>query len=137
MDAPTEQDRIYAYFRVLGFSQGLAAARAGFHRTTGSRREAEPWWPDLLADVRAELIDDERKGLEPLAPKAWQVLQQRLDEGDADIAKYVIDRLYGKPLQRNENDNRSRAVVELSLTEVPDDLLRAMASGGESGAGPS
>lgn len=120
MDGPTEQDRIYAHYRVLGFTQYQAARRAGFSRATGQLRECETWWSDLLAEIRAELIQDERGMLDTLTPKAWRVLDQSLDLLDVETAKYIIDRRFGKAVQRNENKESGELTIRVQYDDVDD-----------------
>lgn len=119
MDAPTEQDRIYVLHRVLGESQARAAQTAGYSRATGQNREKEPWYSELAAQQRAELIEDERKGLNPLVPKAWEVVGKALADNDKGMAIWVLEKRFGKAIQKQVNDNTGNVVIEIRHVRQP------------------
>ncbi len=47
----------------------------------------------------------------PFLQKALLALDKALDEGDLAAAKEVFDRIYGKPMQRQQSDTSPRITI--------------------------
>jgi len=119
MDAPTEQDRIYANRRVRGDSQERAAQAAGYSRTTGQRREQESWYPDLEAEERARLIEGRDAWLDGLMPKSFDLIERSIDEGNVSTAIWAVEMRYGKATQRQEHSGEIDIAAQV-MVYIPD-----------------
>ncbi len=107
---------VYLLCRALGLTQGEAAARAGFSRQAGSRREQDPCWPGALAAMQARLVEIDPILL-PLLPDAYCAYQSALADGDKTLARDVIDRAFGKPGTRTTHKSTGGALPPLIVYE--------------------
>lgn len=85
----------------MPFTKGHKLARGGKRPNSGPK-------PAITKDLQARLFTPD------LARAAVQVLREKLTDGDLDAAKYVADRMFGKPRQQVDLEaaGELRLVVE-------------------------
>lgn len=126
-----EKARAAAFALYFGKTVAEAAAEARVSETTIRNWTASSWWPELIAAVESE-------ALEYLQAKARGVLLDKLIEGDAISARWLLerrDRQFAPPKKtvevegRVEHDHRALAPVPTAtierLADMDDDAIEA------------
>lgn len=121
LNRPTDpQQVLYIKLRARGVTKTSASKRTGLSRNTATRWEDEDWfWPAIEAE-QVRMLGDPTEMLGELVPKAWDVLRTRLNKGDLDAARDVLDRRYGKATQaiKHQGDPDAPLIVGVRVEDV-------------------
>ena len=126
-DSLTPAQKKYAQEMVFHTTKAEAAREVGLHPKTVYN------WPDkveraaeMLVDRRAEGITD---GISALSPAALSALRDAVDP-DTDVdrvtketAEYIVNRLEGKPTQKQEVEHSGGIELDDQDEEALDDML--------------
>jgi hypothetical protein len=131
----TPQQRLFVIRRAAGDSITKAAQAVGVTRPTASGWNGEPEIAGAILVVQATRYLDPVDAMEPLIPDAMQKLTAAVRRGEPWAIKEVLDRRYGKPVQRSEHSGPAGGPRTLStpVVEMSDDELLAIASNGSAG----
>jgi hypothetical protein len=117
MKTPHAQHITYASARARN-TVAAAAKIAGVSGQTAYKWEAYAWMPALIEEERRKVVGDIHVLLGEHAVMAAQTLATLASQGDREAAKYILDQLYGRPLQRSQ--------VDTTVTTVDGDVVAQM-----------
>lgn len=104
-DMLTPSQRVFVLCRARGKTVAEASKEAGVSRTTPATHWDMEEINAAILEVQQRMIANPSDAFTPLLPKALGTLERALDHNSMDAAKEVFNRLWGKPLQRTENQN--------------------------------
>ncbi len=123
--------RAVAALSARGQSSKAIAKVLGVSSTLISHLCAKPEYPALFREELDRLVGNPMATFAPMIPAATTAYEQGL-EGDKpiDVAKDVFDRVYGKPLVRQQVDSRQRMEI-VFIDATPGGLGGGSATGAE------
>lgn len=130
----TATQRAFVIARAHGKTIAQAAEDAGINRST----PAKLWDMDLINQAIAEIqqtwIANPNDALQALLPIALEKLKESLSGGRFEAVQEVLNRVWGKPVQRSELTGANGGPIEVhDAGSLTDDELLAIASRGSAG----
>lgn len=116
----TQQRRTFVAYMVRGVRQAEACRRMGITTQTARRWRKEQWYPVVIQEETDKLLGNPNQVFSPMLPPAIGTYLTKLDENNFDVAKDVMDRLFGKPVTRTQSDvKQSVTVIFTRLGDEP------------------
>ncbi len=107
----TQQRRTFVAYMVRGIRQAEVCRRMGITTQTARRWRKEQWYPVVIQEETDKLLGNPTQVFSPMLPPAISTYLTKLDEDNFDVAKDVMDRLFGKPVTRAQSDVKQTVTV--------------------------
>jgi hypothetical protein len=110
----TDKQRLAALLIARGKHQAAAAREVGVAKNTVTTwKQTLPEFNRLIVDVQSLLVIDPMSAFGPLIPKAIEAYEHLLQKDNFKAAQDTIDRVFGKPLVRQQVAGVMKAEINI------------------------
>lgn len=120
-DTLTPTQRVFVMARARGLTVAKAATLAGVARNTPATNWDTDTINGAILEIQEQMVKDAAQALQHIVPAAVFGLEAAVHMGDLNAIKEVLNRVWGKPIERKEVSGPDGSAIPLTFIQTLND----------------